>query len=187
MVAEFAPRPIALLNAFHPAPRFFQKKGWRRPAEFVSNCASPPRYGATGLPAPATNHDSAADGGSSSGRTADSDSASLGSNPSPPANKKTGRHGGRFFRFKSMIYRSLRTLRRMAVRAGVELRRQCTLYQPPNELTGCIVPRRAAASAALAARSMLAGYRPTSHFKGWPVLLLQCPAIKCTVTVILSP
>ncbi|OIQ90217.1 hypothetical protein GALL_279030 [mine drainage metagenome] len=45
-----------------------------------------------------------------------------------------------------------------------------TLYQPPNELTGCIVPRRAAASAALAARSMLAGYRPTSHFNGWPVL-----------------
>ncbi|OIQ93749.1 hypothetical protein GALL_243410 [mine drainage metagenome] len=40
-----------------------------------------------------------------------------------------------------MIYRSLRTLRRMAVRAGVELRRQYTL-------------------------------------------LLQCPAIKCTVTVI---
>ncbi len=44
-------------------------------------------------------------------------------------------------------------------------------YQPPNELTGCIVPRRAAASAALAARSMLAGYRPTSHFNGWPVSL----------------
>ncbi|OIQ93701.1 hypothetical protein GALL_243840 [mine drainage metagenome] len=44
------------------------------------------------------------------------------------------------------------------------------LYQPPNELTGCIAPRRAAASAALAARSMLAGYRPTSHLNGWPVL-----------------
>lgn len=40
---------------------------------------------------------------------------------------------------------------------------------PMLDALRCIVPRRAGASTPLAAAAMAAGYRPTSHIKGWPV------------------
>ncbi|EPY00269.1 acyltransferase [Magnetospirillum fulvum MGU-K5] len=49
------------------------------------------------------------------------------------------------------------------------------LYRRLNELTRHIAPRRAGASAPLAAASMAARYRPTGQNKGWPVLRHRPP------------
>lgn len=58
--------------------------------------------------------------------------------------------------------------------------RLSALYQPAKELTGCIAPRRADASAPLAAAAMAARYRPTRRNKGWPVLLAVLVTSACS-------
>ncbi|CAK0742553.1 hypothetical protein WCLP8_1320004 [uncultured Gammaproteobacteria bacterium] len=59
---------------------------WHHPVEYASDPAAPETARRIGFGR------RYADGGSSSGRTADSDSASLGSNPSPPTNDFIAAH-----------------------------------------------------------------------------------------------